>query len=194
MGAATLLTGCDGLGTIGLPLPAPGDDGGLSGTGSAGGNTSGLNTADPDVSDPCLQVGQPVSPVHRDMFDALNRYRSSNGLLTLSYSKVLERTANAHALDMYRRDFFDHQNPDGDGPWERAIAGGFCRAWVVGENLAWNQQSVAQAQTAWQNSPGHNANMINANYRYVGMGYYFSANGPYYVQLFGNVLPRTEEP
>jgi len=51
---------------------------------------------------------------------------------------------------------------------------------------------VAEVQTAWENSPGHNANMINENFRYVGMGYYFSANGPYYVQLFGNVMPEQD--
>lgn len=185
LGALLLLVGCEGLGTAGLPLP---NNGANPGPASSTGGAS--ITSDPDVSDPCLQVGQPASPVHHEMFEALNRYRSSKGLATLSYSKVLEKAANAHAADMYHRSFIDHENPDGDGPAERAIAAGFCRAWVVGENIAWNHPSVGEVQTAWQNSPDHDANMINANYRYVGMGYYLSANGPYYVQLFGNVLPR----
>jgi len=189
------VTGCVDMGTLGLPVPAdsgtdPTGGGPVGGTSGPSGSTSSGGTADPDASDPCVQTGLPASPTHREMFEALNRYRSSRSLATLSYSKVLERAANAHALDMYRRDYFDHTSPDGKGPMDRAVAAGFCRVLMIGENLAWNQQSVAEVQTAWQNSPGHNANMINANYRYVGMGYYLSDRGPYYVQLFGNVLPN----
>ncbi len=190
--ALWLFASCVEPGTA-LPATDGGDtSGSTSGNNSSsGGNTSSSSgTADPAASDPCVQVGQPASPTHREMFVALNDYRASKGLLKLSYSKVLEKAANGQALDMYERDFFDHTNPDGDGPAERALAAGFCRAWYIGENLAWNQQSVPAVQTAWENSPGHNANMINANFRYVGMGYYMSANGPYYVQLFGNVFPE----
>lgn len=194
---AALLAGCAGCDTTPLPIPADTasdtdpetENPSTPSGGSHTGGSSGTSTANPDVSDPCLQVGEPASPSHREMFTALNQYRKSKGLAQLSYSKVLEKAANAHAIDLYRRDFFDHTNPDGDGPLDRAIAAGFCRAYMIGENIAWNQQSVTEVQQAWEQSPGHNANMINPQYRYVGMGYYFSANGPYYVQLFGTVTP-----
>lgn len=157
---------------------------------TAGSNNTGGAAANPDASDPCLQVGQPASPTHESMFDALNNYRASKGLSTLAYSKVLEKAANAHAKDMFDRDFFDHDNPDGDGPADRALDAGFCRARAIGENIAWNQRSVSEVQVAWQNSPGHDANMVSTEYRYVGMGYYLSQKGPYYVQLFGDAFAR----
>lgn len=198
LGVLAFSPGCAEPGTVGPPLPGLGDDpadstpgqsqtpsGGSSNPG--GSTTSGGGTANPDASDRCVQVGQPASASHRQMFEALNAYRSSKGLPALAYSKILERAADGHALDMYNRNFFDHTNPDGDGPGERAIDAGFCRATAVGENIAWNQRSVSEVQVAWQNSPGHNANMVSTSYQYVGMGYYFSANGPYYVQLFGDV-------
>lgn len=190
LGCAALLlcAGCVDLGTTGLPLGTGSDPTGNNGSGTSGSNNSG-NTTNPDATDPCLQVGQPASPTHQAMFDALNNYRASKGLATLSYSKVLEKAANAHAKDMYDRNFFDHTNPDGDGPADRAIDAGFCRTRAIGENIAWNQPTVSEVQIAWQNSPGHDANMVSTEFRYVGMGYYLSQNGPYYVQLFGDVFP-----
>ncbi len=146
------------------------------------------STADPDVTDPCILVGQPASPIHQQMFEALNDFRVSKGLAKLRYSKVLEKAANAHALDMYTRDFFDHINPDGDGPLERALDAGFCRVGMIGENIAWNYPTVADVQTGWENSPHHYENMALPEFTLVGMGYFFSANGPYYVQLFGDVF------
>lgn len=140
--------------------------------------------------DPCVDVGTPISATHHDMFEALNEYRLSQGRSELEYSKVLEEAADAHARDMYERGFFDHVNPDGDGPLERGEAAGFCRMHAIGENIAWNQRDVAEVQEAWENSPGHNANMLSTNYRYVGMGYYLSPVGPYWVQVFGNVFPE----
>ncbi|MBI4579423.1 MAG: RNA polymerase, partial [Planctomycetes bacterium] len=92
---------------------------------------------------------------------------------------------------MYQRDFFDHVNPDGNGPDDRAVAAGFCRMRMIGENIAWNYPDVAAVQDGWEDSPGHRANMVNDGFRYyVGMGYYDSPNGPYYVQLFGDVFPE----
>ncbi|HOA75408.1 MAG TPA: CAP domain-containing protein [Phycisphaerae bacterium] len=184
--------GCVDPGTLPDPSPAGGDPADVPGgppSNPSNSGTPGLGTANPDTWDACVQVGQPASPTHREMFNALNQYRASQGLAQLSYSKVLEKAADAHARDMYRRDFFDHVNPDGDGPADRAIDAGFCRIRMVGENIAWNQRNVHEVQVAWQNSPGHNANMVNPDFKYVGMGYYFSANGPYYVQLFGTVWP-----
>lgn len=167
-----------------------GDNTGGDGTGGdgTGGESTGGAPADPDVSDPCVQQGMPVSAVHQQMLDAMNAFRRSQGLNECEYSKVLERAANAHAKDMYDRDFFDHTNPSGEGPGDRAIDAGFCRARLVGENIAWNYQSVAAVQTGWENSPPHRENLVNPGFRYVGMGYYLSPNGPYYVQLFGDVF------
>jgi len=174
----------------------PGDAGLPSGT--TDGQTD--NDEDPDVAgggpdgtdvgDPCVAVGAPVSATHREMFEALNAYRLSQGRSALEYSRVLEAAADAHARDMYDRDFFNHTNPDGDGPLERAAAAGFCRIHAIGENIAWNQRDVAEVQEAWENSPGHNANMLSTSYRYVGMGYYHSPVGPFWVQEFGDVFPE----
>lgn len=123
------------------------------------------------------------------MLDALNLYRLQNGLNALKYSKKLETSADAYVRDLYTRNFFDHFNPEGEGPGDRAFAAGFCHQYV-GENLAAGQQSVNAVMEAWKNSPGHNRNMLDADYVYVGMGYYQAPNGRmFWAQEFGLELP-----
>src|SRR5262245_27110890 len=43
----------------------------------------------------------------------------------LALNEMLTRAARAHSLDMAQRDFFDHVNPDGLDPTDRANAQGY---------------------------------------------------------------------
>ncbi|MBN1491354.1 MAG: CAP domain-containing protein [Phycisphaerae bacterium] len=182
MAACTAIVGCSPAGTINVPgVPSGSTPGGLTDNPDTAGGNSGM------IGTTCESVGRPASAVHLNMLSALNAYRAASGLTVLAYSKTLEAAANAHARDLYVRNFFDHTNPDGDGPLDRAEAAGFCNARSVAENIAAGQLSVAEVQTAWEQSPGHNANMINPDLEYVGMGYYLDPIGrPYWVQLFGS--------
>ncbi len=136
----------------------------------------------------CEPLGTPDTNAQQQMLNALNSYRIENGLAILMYSDRLEQAAQAHAQDMCVRNFFDHINPDGDGPLDRAVAAGFCNGILIGENVAYGQQSVAEVQNGWEHSPDHNANMLHTGLTFVGMGHYVSILGEdYWVQLFGGV-------
>ena len=133
----------------------------------------------------CEPVATP-SGIRKEMYDTLNHYRVQNGVPTLLYSKTLQAAADAHARDMYQRDFFAHVDPDGVKPEDRIKAAGFCEPTWYGENIAFGYLTVAQVHEAWKNSPGHNENMLREKFTFVGMGYYASPTGvPYYVQNFG---------
>lgn len=137
----------------------------------------------------CVQFGEPASTVHVQMFQELNAYRAQNGLKPLLYSKRLETAANAHAKDMYDRNFFAHLNPDGKNPGDRALDARFCHKYV-GENLAAGQPNADAAMLAWENSPPHNENMLDADYVYAGMGYYIAPTGrQYWVQEMALDVP-----
>lgn len=145
--------------------------------GSGGGSTS---------SGYCEPIGRPDTSIQGAMLEVLNVYRVANGLDELLYSDTLEDAASYQARDLYVRDFFDHTNPDGEGPLDRAKLAGFCQPRSVGENIAMGYQSVDEVQIAWQNSPGHNANMLRTGYVFAGMGHYTAPNGvQYWVQVFG---------
>lgn len=38
---------------------------------------------------------------------------------------------------------------------------------------------------AWMNSPGHKANILNCEFRTLGVGAYFADGGPWWTQDFG---------
>ncbi len=131
-----------------------------------------------NTSEDCKAEGEPADAILKQMFDNLNAYRVQSGLTPLRYSKSLEAAANLHAEDMPMRRFFDHVNPDGDGPMERVLAQGFCTT-AVGENIAMTPASdTLQVQLLWQSSPGHDANMRGQAWAYVAMGHSQVPVGP----------------
>jgi len=137
----------------------------------------------------CAQIGQPKSSIHQEMYEALNSYRIENGLQPLYYSQTLEEAADNQAEDLWVRSFFSHTNPSGEGPGARALSAGFCHQYV-GENIAAGYTTVQQVMEAWKTSPGHNANMLDPDFVYVGMGYSFDARGRmYWAQEFAFSLP-----
>ena len=115
-----------------------------------------------------------------------NEARASAGVAPLAMDPALNEVAQAHAVDMAVRDFFSHVNPDGESPFDRLVAAGIDFSWA-GENIAW-YPSAESAVVGWINSPGHYANMVNANFRKIGIGVYKldpeSAGNFYYVQVF----------
>ena len=172
---------------------------GSSGPGSAGGGTpievalgqhqSGSEVLGSGAAEGCVAVGQPATRIHEAMIEALNLYRIQNGLRPLTYSRRLETAANSHVQDLWARDFFDHVNPDGLDPSDRAMEAGFCHPYV-GENIAAGQASVEAAMRAWENSPPHEANLLEPDYVYVGMGHFVDPSGrQYWGQLFAFEYP-----
>ncbi len=165
-------------GDSGSDWPAD-DPGGSTGESSSAGSDGGVATIG------CEPVGSPDGAVRSEMYQALNFYRLQQGRTALAYSDTLEAAANAHARDMYVRNFFNHENPDGEGPMDRALQAGFCELTFVAENIASGQRSVTEVQTGWENSPGHNANMLHDTPTLVGMGHYAAPTGVrYWVQVF----------
>lgn len=57
----------------------------------------------------------------------------------------------------------------------------------AGENIARGQDDVDVVMAAWIASPGHYANLINSNFRHVGLGLTVDASGSkWWVQDFGS--------
>lgn len=109
----------------------------------------------------------------------------------LGMDPLLRCTARAHSLDMYERDFFDHLNPDGDGPGERLAAAGYM-GFTWGENIAQGYSSPEDVVQGWMDSDGHCSNIMARDFTLIGVGYYpgntegfFSPNAHYWTQNFG---------
>ncbi|MFF9144646.1 CAP domain-containing protein [Streptomyces sp. NPDC014861] len=118
-----------------------------------------------------------------EVISLVNAERAKAGCGPLTANATLARAAQGHSADMAARDYFDHTNPDGDGPGERVTAAGY--PWsTYGENIAMGQTTAEQVMEGWMNSPGHRANILNCDFKEIGVGVH-TDGGPYWTQVFG---------
>ena len=108
----------------------------------------------------------------------INNYRARNNLGPLKLVRTLGAAAEHHSRDMGRRDFFDHVTPDGTDATERAEQHGYDCGFFCGENIMWGSDAdtADEAFAVWQASAPHNANMLDPNYRAIGIGRHFDAD------------------
>lgn len=98
-----------------------------------------------------------------------NRHRQTEGLKVLSFNAKLEQSAKAKLEDMFTNNYFAHVSEIGKGPADLAVTAHY-EYIVVGENLALgNFLDDKELLQAWMDSPGHKANIMNKNYRDIGI-------------------------
>ncbi|WP_405900126.1 CAP domain-containing protein [Streptomyces sp. NBC_00727] len=113
----------------------------------------------------------------------VNEERGKVGCSPVTASSSLASLAQNFSDDMATRGFFDHTDPDGKTPWDRADAAGV--PGLGGENIARGQADAQAVMDAWMNSDGHRANILNCDYKTLGVGVHFGAGGPWWTQDFG---------
>lgn len=117
-----------------------------------------------------------------DIIDKTNEMRAENGLGMLVYDSDLSAAALAHAKNMYENSFFTHASDNGEsfGTRVNKYTGG--KYTMIAENIANGRLDADGVVNLWMNSPGHRANILNENYKHIGVGYC----GEYFVMDFGN--------
>jgi uncharacterized protein YkwD len=129
-------------------------------------------------------TGAPAPGLEGEVLALVNVQRAGAGCAPLVHDEGLAGVARAHSADMRDRDYFDHTNPDNLDPFDRAEAAGQTNARA--ENIAAGQDNPAAVMTAWMNSSGHRANILNCELRTLGVGIAEGAGGPWWTQLFGD--------
>ncbi|MEW2545628.1 CAP domain-containing protein [Streptomyces sp. NPDC047002] len=113
----------------------------------------------------------------------VNQERAKAGCSPLRDDSSLDSLAQDFSDDMAARGFFDHTDPDGRTPWDRADAAGVQK--LGGENIARGQSDAQAVMDAWMNSEGHRANILNCDYTRLGVGVHEGPGGPWWTQDFG---------
>jgi hypothetical protein len=106
----------------------------------------------------------------------------------LEMNEFLRYSARLHARDMGTNNYFEHASQDGRTPTERMRQAGFEGGGPTGENIAAGQKTPAAVVEGWMNSPGHCRNIMDPDYRIIGVGFSLvegSSFGEYWVQNFG---------
>ena len=108
----------------------------------------------------------------------INNYRQQNGLQPLALSYGLTKPSQWKSVDMATNAYFAHD--DLSRTWDQRIVDcGYTYNTWLGENIAAGYSTAQSVFDAWRNSPGHNANMLGANYTAIGIGRYSLAGSPY---------------
>jgi PKD repeat protein len=96
-------------------------------------------------------------------------------LMSLTDQAQLRDAGQKFAEEMNRTGVFSHTGEGGSTPFTRMQAAGF-RGSTMGENIARGFSNPASVMQAWMNSPGHKANILNAGYRWIGVGFVAGPN------------------
>ena len=148
---------------------------GSSNSGTGGSSSSGNTSSSTETSN--------MNSDEKEVFDLINKQRTNNGLAALKNDSEVQRVARIKAQDMVDNNYFSHTSPTYGSPFD--MLKNFKISYkTAGENIAGNS-SNSSAVTAWMNSSGHKANILNSNFNYTGIGVVSSPKyGKMYVQLF----------
>ena len=124
-----------------------------------------------------------MSSDEKEVFNLINKERQNNGLSVLKVDGEVQRVARIKAEDLVNNNYFSHQSPTYGSPFDMLKSFKITYN-TAGENIARNS-SNSGAVTAWMNSPGHRANILNGNFNYTGIGVVNGSKyGKIYVQMF----------
>lgn len=122
-----------------------------------------------------------VSEYEKEVVNLVNEIRVQNGLSPLNLNVRLCETARMKSQDMKDKGYFSHTSPTYGSPFDMMKQFGISYR-TAGENIAMGQQTPQAVVNAWMNSEGHRANILNASFTEIGVGYV--ADGNYWTQMF----------
>lgn len=111
----------------------------------------------------------------------VNAERAKQGLSALTIDTKVQQAALMRAKESAQS--FSHTRPNGSS-FSTALTEAGVSYRTAGENIAYGQSTPQQVMNAWMNSSGHRANILNANYTTIGVGYTVINGTAYWAQLF----------
>lgn len=122
-----------------------------------------------------------VTGFEQEVIRLVNDIRKENGLNALTYDWELSRVARYKSQDMKDNRYFAHNSPVYGTPFQMIRNFGISFR-SAGENIARGYSTPQAVVDGWMNSSGHRANILNAGYTHIGVGYV--AGGNYWTQMF----------
>ena len=106
----------------------------------------------------------------------VNDERAKANCAALAADDRLTAAARGHSADMAARNYFSHTTTEGVEFATRITDAGY-RWSRAGENIAKGQRTPAEVMSSWMNSAGHKANILNCNFKNIGVGVAADAQG-----------------
>lgn len=150
-----------------------------------------IRAANPQIANPNLiypgqvliipEAEASVTAYENEVIRLVNDIRLENGLAPLTAHWELSRVARYKSQDMKENRYFSHTSPVYGSPFQMMKSFGLSYR-SAGENIARGQRTPQEVVTAWMNSSGHRANILNASFTHIGVGYV--SDGNYWTQMF----------
>ena len=124
-----------------------------------------------------------LSALESQLLSQINLTRGRHGLRALRLSDPLTAAADQHSQSMAQKGYFSHDSANGGSFFKRIASFYTYRGysnWSAGENLLYSTPDIdpAGALRLWLNSPEHRANLLNRNWREIGLGAVHSSSAP----------------
>ncbi len=133
--------------------------------------------------DPQTGPGNGLTVDEQQMINLVNQERARRGLAPLKVNLDVVKVARLKARDMVENNYFSHTSPTYGSPFDMLRQLGISYRYA-GENLA-GAPTVEIAHQNLMNSPGHRANILNPNFKEIGIGVVSSSRyGKIFVQMF----------
>lgn len=150
-----------------------------------------IKSANPHIANPELiypgqvlnipKMDSTVLNYESEVIRLVNEIRVKNGLSPLTADWELSRVARYKSQDMKDNNYFSHTSPIYGSPFTMMKNFGISYR-SAAENIARGQKTPQAVVNGWMNSSGHRANILNATYKKIGVGYVPSGN--YWTQMF----------
>ncbi len=135
-----------------------------------------------------LGYASQISPA--SIIELTNQKRAAEGRPLLKENKALDIAAAAKAANMFAKNYWAHNAPDGTEPWSFILNSGYSYL-HAGENLARDFTNPNDVVEAWTNSPSHRANLLSTKYQDIGVavvdGKINGVETTLVVQMFGTL-------
>ncbi len=113
-------------------------------------------------------LGRLEQDIRSQMYTLINQYRVERGGHELAVNSYLEEAATAKGNDMIAENYFSHYGPDGKKPWQWLDPARYDFK-AMGENLGMDFLTANSVFKAFQASPTHDKNLLNAAYEEIGI-------------------------
>jgi len=116
----------------------------------------------------CVPQAHASEVTQQKVLELVNESRLSHGLEVIAIDSELNVAAHKKAEDMFERQYFSHNTPDGTEPWYWIEKEGYAYKYA-GENLAISFTDAEKQHAAWMKSPTHRKNILNPVYKDMGV-------------------------
>ncbi len=114
------------------------------------------------------KLPQTATDIQLEVLRLVNAEREKEGLSPLKYYSQGQSAGDIRATEI--ETLFDHTRPDGTSCFT-ALDQLHIHYWAAGENIAMGHRTPEDVVTAWMNSPGHRANILNNDFTHIIIGY-----------------------